>query len=55
MLQIGLTEAMPAMAAMTPKTRKKKPPALAMYTGSSGMPTTFLLVLPGPANCVCLW
>ena len=28
--QIGLIEAIAAMTAMTPKTRKKKPPALAM-------------------------
>ena len=34
--QIGLRVTRPPMRAMMPKTTKKKPPALAMYTGISG-------------------
>ena len=43
------------MIAVTPKTMKKKPPALAAYTGSIGKPTTFSSVRPGPGHWVCLW
>ena len=35
-IQIGLIVTRPPMRAMMPKTMKKKPPAFAMYTGSSG-------------------
>ena len=34
--QIGLIETTAETRAMMPKTMKKKPPALAMYTGMSG-------------------
>ena len=43
------------MIAVTPKTMKKNPPALAAYTGSIGKPTTFSSVRPGPGHWVCLW
>ena len=51
--QIGLICTRPASRKTTPKITNMNPPALAVYTGSSGRPTTFSLVLPGPAHCVC--
>src|SRR5690625_680639 len=53
--QTALTSNRALMTTMKPKTMKKNPPALAVYTGSSGYPTTLLLVRPGPCQCVCLW
>ena len=38
-----------------PKTTKKKPPALAMYIGKNGNPTTLRSVRPWPGNWVCFW
>ncbi|OUD85257.1 hypothetical protein BC477_12650 [Clavibacter michiganensis subsp. michiganensis] len=42
------------MTTITPKTTKKNPPAFAANVGSTGTPTTFSFVRPGPANWVCL-
>ncbi len=52
--QTGLMVKNVAMSTITPNTMKKNPPALAANTGMIGTPTTLSLVLPGPANCVCL-
>src|SRR5690606_25964102 len=46
----GLIVIRPPMRAVAPKTMKKKPPALAAYTGSIGKPTTFCSVRPGPGH-----
>ena len=51
---MGLMVTSAPIRAVMPKTTNRKPPALAMYTGMKGYPTTLSFVLPGPGYWVCL-